>query len=474
MAECQICCERFNKSTKAPITCEYSDCGYVVCKSCVRTYLTTTSADPCCMRCNKQFSMVFMYKNLNRSFVSKEYRNHRSQLLLHRAMSQLPDAMCEVERRVNIEKKKQEVQQIHMQLLVFKRRLRQQQTELRQMKTPQCDVVKRKFVMGCQKDDCRGFLSSQYICGLCNYHTCEHCLFVKGPTVDSEHTCNPGDIASADLIKAETKSCPSCGERIFKIEGCDQMWCTSCNTAFSWRSGEIDTGVVHNPHFFEWQRQHTDIKDGRGLGQCNADNMPGNYLIRGVQNLINQHGSHRVLGTVVAQMYLFIIHVREHQVTRYRHRIRTLNNTMNIRVDYIMKRLNKQAMERQLYTNDRLRQRYTLILNLLELIGDVGKEFVWGLCNSTDSSTEFVHLVQDEVNQINELFDYCNREWAKISYDHRITVPVIEYRDGLHIVKRHVYKEGKAAGISTYEEFNERSATFAGRILSYDDEKYHE
>jgi hypothetical protein len=30
------------------------------------------------------------------------------------------------------------------------------------------------------------------------------------------------------------------------------MFCTQCNTAFSWISGEIELGLVHNPHYYEY------------------------------------------------------------------------------------------------------------------------------------------------------------------------------------------------------------------------------
>ena len=462
MTECQICCETFNKSTHAPVTCEYADCGYVACKSCVRTYLTTTNADPCCMKCNKQFSMAFMYENLNRSFVQKDYRDHRSQLLLERAISQLPDAMGEVERRVQVDDKKQQVNELQAQLRELQTRLRIQQNELWQMENKKTEVVKRKFVMGCPREDCRGFLSSQYKCGLCNYHTCSHCLCVKGPDADSEHTCNPDDVASAELIKAQTKPCPSCGERISKIEGCDQMWCTSCHTAFSWRTGEVDTGVVHNPHFFQFQRQNANGQAaaghaGRGMAQCNANNMPGYYLMRRVEEQLRHattgNATARLMGHQVMDIYRIVAHIRGHEVRRYQAKIREEADTMNVRVEYLLKKVTKNEMQRKLYTSDRSRRRNALILNLFEVIGDVGLEWVWGLCNATAVGAPFVTLVQEEITKMDELFEYCNREWAKISYDHRITVPVIQYNggNGLNINKVNIYKFGRQNGVNDYE-----------------------
>ena len=458
MSDCPICCETYNKSTNAPVTCEYGDCGYVACKSCVRTYLTTTNADPCCMKCNKPFSITFMYDNLNRSFVSKDYRVHRSQLLLERAISQLPDAMGEVERRVQVEDKKKDISEINSQIRALQASLRAQQNELWALENKKKDeAVKRKFVMGCPREDCRGFLSSQYKCGLCGYHTCSQCLCVKGPEADSEHECNPDDVATAEMIKAQTKPCPSCGERISKIEGCDQMWCTTCHTAFSWRTGAIDNGVVHNPHFFQYQRNNQGAaaeQGGRGMGQCNANNMPGYYLMRRVESALRHQGTAaESLGHKVMAFYRLIAHVRAHEVVRYRNKVRDESDTMDIRVGYLMKRIDKETMGRRLYANDRSRRRNVLILNLFELIADVGLEWVWGLCNSPASGEELILLVQEEVDKIEEVYEYCNREWAKISYDHRISVPVImaPHHHQMPIAKANLYKLGKAKGINSYE-----------------------
>lgn len=44
------------------------------------------------------------------------------------------------------------------------------------------------------------------------------------------------------------------------VRNCDQMYCTSCHTAFSWRTGKLETGTIHNPHAIAWQREHGQME----------------------------------------------------------------------------------------------------------------------------------------------------------------------------------------------------------------------
>ena len=80
--------------------------------------------------------------------------------------------------------------------------------------------VKRKFVQKCQKEGCRGFLSSQWKCGICEEWTCKDCLEVIGPDKNVNHICKKENLESAKLIKKETRPCPKCATPIFKINGC--------------------------------------------------------------------------------------------------------------------------------------------------------------------------------------------------------------------------------------------------------------
>jgi hypothetical protein len=124
------------------------------------------------------------------------------------------------------------------------------------------------FIRPCPNtaNNCRGFLSTQWKCNLCNMWACKDCHEIKGTTQDTPHECNPDNLASAKLIDTETRPCPKCGARVFKISGCNQMFCTACNDcAFDWVTGRIET-TIHNPHYFEFQRQRNGGQAPRVIG----------------------------------------------------------------------------------------------------------------------------------------------------------------------------------------------------------------
>jgi hypothetical protein len=84
---------------------------------------------------------------------------------------------------------------------------------------------------------------------------------------EGEHECNPDDIATAELLAKDTKTCPKCSTGIFKIAGCDVMFCTDCKTSFSWKTGKILSQNLHNPHLAEWlasgRQPEREIGDAR-------------------------------------------------------------------------------------------------------------------------------------------------------------------------------------------------------------------
>ena len=125
--------------------------------------------------------------------------------------------------------------------------------------------TKTEFIRKCGNADCRGFLNTRWNCGICEQQTCIDCHEI----VADGHACNPDTVATVKLLKNDTKGCPKCQTNIFKIDGCDQMWCTQCKTAFSWTTGKIET-KIHNPHYYEWRRQNGGLERERGDNPCIA------------------------------------------------------------------------------------------------------------------------------------------------------------------------------------------------------------
>ena len=95
------------------------------------------------------------------------------------------------------------------------------------------------------------------------------------------------------LKKGNKKLSIVCTAAIFKISGCDQMWCTQCHIAFSWKTGQKVTGVIHNPHFYQWQRNNGGATQNPNAVHCGG--IPGYYIFRNRVRTFLQHFVHRIL-----------------------------------------------------------------------------------------------------------------------------------------------------------------------------------
>tara|TARA_R110002074_G_scaffold36548_3_gene99463 strand:- start:425 stop:1618 length:1194 start_codon:yes stop_codon:yes gene_type:complete len=205
------------------------------------------------MNCNNAWDREFLDEKCTKKFVNNEFKSHRKSLLFQKEQCLLPQAQTwiayhnekkAVDEQIRVLARQQDA--LQMESYRVSNMLRNNNFEH--------GGVKRKFTRKCPYEGCRGFLSTQWKCDVCENYTCQECNEVKGSTRNTEHTCDPGNVETTKLIAKDCKPCPNCGIMISKILGCNQMWCTECNTAFDWKSLRIITGQIHNPHFFEARR----------------------------------------------------------------------------------------------------------------------------------------------------------------------------------------------------------------------------
>ena len=466
--ECSVCCEPYNKTTHLKIACEHA-CEFEACKSCVRKYILGTTADPNCMQCNKALSDKFLNKYLNSTFMRKEYKQHRTELLVQQQISRLPETMAAAERQKQEDDLKKVLSELKVQRSQANKELRElnytcshesKSKEEREMYIKKIEratetslLLKanyrqslnnlhihragghvsgeekkeaRKFIMPCGNTDCRGYLSTQYKCELCEHHTCAKCFEHIGPVKEEgTHECKPENIESAEFIKKQSKPCPCCGTRISKIDGCDQMWCTQCHKAFSWNTGKIVTGPVHNPHFYQYQREHGGVP--RNIGDIPCGGLPDMLDVRNKFARATDIGSknNQELYVTLLNIHRLQVHFRYTYIGDLRRDILENQDYEKERVQYILKQISREELASTVYKKDSDRKKKVAISHVCDLFTTVGADMFRRIVTCEKTDAEFATELTHQIAEYDNLRLYVNEQLKEISMTYGICVQQI-------------------------------------------------
>jgi len=564
--ECEVCYEKYNNGTRSAIKCEFGDCNYNACKTCIRVYLMSTTTDPNCMQCHKRWSDKFIVKNLNASFMNKEYKIHRKELMTQQQISRLPDTMAAAEQYKNIKMLREQIEERYREERILWREIaevrknihHEKQMRVATLNAPESletdavlvkyaeayyqyeesvrknpsgcvktykknlqdigafytyrtqkkvtdeeeqkkikimmDYLKnyeskrleqelklknltdrsamtrqdinafmhnirvletggnidgegeakesRKFIMPCSNADCRGYLSTHYKCNLCDFHTCSKCFELIGLSKEeSGHECKEENIASAEFIKKQSKPCPCCGTRISKIDGCDQMWCTQCHKAFSWNTGKIVTGVIHNPHFYQYQRENGGGVAPRNAGDVECGGLCDMVLLNRelIKKIVatkkttgtreeyeKQHSEQTLLRQKVMSLHRAVSHLIHTEINEVRLRITANEDYEKERVQYILKEISKEEMSSKIMRKDNVRKKNIEFMQLYEVITAVGIDMFRAILNSEKKDDLFEQEVRERLQEYDNLRIYVNNQFKEISMTYGICVPLLD------------------------------------------------
>lgn len=444
--ECSICCEKYNNSTRSIVKCEYNGtCPNEMCKTCMRACLMSTPNDAHCFECKKPFTDKYLVMNLSRTWVMTDYRKHRRELLYQReGIAKLPESMPAAILKLKKAKEEEKIRMYRLEILKLRERERELNAKISgcytsmRMNIHGTDDKKEEaaatFIMPCPADDCRGYLSSAYKCGLCELYTCSKCFEITGHTRNNDlHICKEENVQSADLIRKDTKPCPSCGTRIHKIEGCDQMFCTNCKKPWSWNSGKIDsTGRIHNPHYYQWQRELAE-KQGTTMAREPGDVVCGglcDYYVMRSRIFSRCHLIDEEMRLQIGSIHRFVGHITNVDLVDIRAKVQRLSNYEDLRIEYINKEITKEKLAINIYRNDNSRKKYTEYLHVYELLSAVGTDMFRDLTTINENTGERFHReVVQRIKEYTELRDYCNELFANISRTYSQMVPQIDKED---------------------------------------------
>jgi len=442
MNYCLICCDEKNNF----YTC--NSCKFTNCIDCHKTYLLGVTQDAHCLAagCRVVIPYDIFLSKFGEKWIFGKYKEHRHKILWDREMAQMPATIdiAAQQRRINAKEAEKNV---------IKERMREMESEMFDSKTlasryillnenlkglrKECRRIeqeiyalqnefrimngeygnskkleKKKYIYKyrCPAESCKGYLGEDNKCALCESDICMNCYSKKE---NNGHKCNPEKVESFKAIKKEAKPCPSCGEFISKISGCDQMFCTSCGSAFSWESGEIEKGIIHNPHahaFFqnnpEAMEQYRRNRGGGGQAAAGAaanqcrEHLPENLFFYHLKNgfyskiVINDDDDYKEFSGQNFKDKLWHYHryIAEFRQYRYRNLSRYITtpvntNNQDLRIKYLNNDYDDRKLNIYLHKRDKAEYFNKQIFKMLVATFEIAEFMFWAFYDEMNESS---------------------------------------------------------------------------------------
>jgi len=463
---CNICTENFTKKIRVPIVCGF--CDFEACRKCCETFILTQPETKCMNpTCNKVWTRSFLNKNFSQTFVSNTLQEHSNRIRYEKELALMPATQPLVERIIEKNKLTEERSKYDEEYKYFKakdnnirsviqslctvnglssqnaefltyserkaneaiierlwgeqRKFKKEvvrivpileELEVRLQNVDKKAYTKKEFIRRCGDSTCRGFLSKTWSCGICEKSTCKECHLVK----DVDHECNQDDVATAKLISQDSKACPKCATFIFKIDGCDQMWCTQCHTAFSWRTGQIEARI-HNPHYFEWmringtlQRNPNEIQCGRELDQ---------HLINSINSLLRTPIRNKKvtldINSHITNCCRSTIHLQEIDIPRF-----TVDNVLNnekLRIEFMMQLIDEKKFISLLQRDNTKFEKKREIHDILTMFSQSMIDIIFRIHHEAILPTVTNATLNPMLEEIARLIEFTNQNLDHVASD---------------------------------------------------------
>lgn len=389
---CNVCIENFNKKLHSKIECNF--CNYAACRKCHESYILSQSQNAHCMNCKREWNRQILSEYFTSTFLNKTYKNHRQKILFEKETALLPATQSAVEEYKTKKILKNEITNIRKEIRNLYNILYQKEDQMSRTNVSGASSSS-SFIRKCPNQNCRGFLNTKWTCTLCEMSTCSKCLEVK----TESHVCKEEDIQTASLLSKDSKPCPKCGVLICKIDGCSQMWCTQCHTAFDWISGRIEV-EIHNPHYYEWLRRTGNIERNPADIQC------GREINTVFMFQIVRAGAIKPIIEICRN----VIEMRQYIIPRFT--VNRLRNNEDIRIKFLLNELTEEKFKKLLQKRDNETVKKHELLNITNMyincVTDIVFRYFSQLRNEKDLDNRVVELDNSTKNEIENLRIYTN------------------------------------------------------------------
>jgi hypothetical protein len=187
------------------------------------------------------------------------------------------------------------------------------------------------------------------------------------------------------------------------------MWCTQCHTAFNWKTGSIETRI-HNPHFFEWQRQTGGGIVPRAPGDilCGRE-LNHNFMIQQIAPTLKRIFHLRTSetftkGTAGCDIYdainniiRSVLHLREEDMEKYR--VDNVENHLKLRVMYMRNQIDKDTFQSRIQRDNKKYEKNKEMFEILQMFCQTMTDILYRFSDSI-KNLKLVYNLSDNIRQL--------------------------------------------------------------------------
>jgi len=344
------------------------------------------------MSCRGQWDYVFLYQNLSKEFVTGPLAEHMALAAYKMETAMMPDTVDAARRIVYIRQLAGERRRCMQELRSLREKIRDIDCESQELKKQRNEYPSQRFTIRCPAENCKGYVDGNFVCLLCHEKRCKTC---REPFSD-KHECSKETLATLELIKQDSRQCPHCHMLIYRIDGCDQMYCTVCDTPFNWRTGKIYQGAIHNPHYF--------ARRDRPQQEDHQDRRVNDAYIGA---LMRRHAS-----TIMMNAARSIIQIEEHLATDFR--IDSFAYNANLRIKYINNEIEEKVFRARISNRirrmERIKTLHKIFSEYRDHLVDACEWFLHHQINSDDHIQTLVRLTNAELARVAKVFPHS--KWS--------------------------------------------------------------
>jgi hypothetical protein len=200
------------------------------------------------------------------------------------------------------------------------------------------------------------------------------------------------------------------------LKNCDQMFCVECHTAFSWVTGQVVNGVIHNPHYYEFLR-----KQGNGVAPRNAGDVP----CGGVPYYAHLHTAIRHLNDkrqrLIMSIHRITSEIADQRIQAYQGAF-NMDDNGDLGVMYLMKEIGKEAMQTELAKRELKRNKHLAIRAVLEMFVTTSTMILNNIVNTPPADDGIADITLMEYKNLRT---YVNESLMNVSKMKNCSVPQI-------------------------------------------------